>query len=75
MPRLTNIGTQKIDRLILKTYSMVSIRFLHQNSLGRVWFIQNTFLLTNTSIEAVLRLFFLSLSNTNIEFAELKKLI
>ncbi len=74
-PRPNNIGTQKIDCLIQKTYGMTLASFLLQNSLERVWFFEEAFLLTNINIKIVSRIFFLALNNANIEFIELKKLI
>ncbi len=53
---------------------MASARFLIQDSLGKVRFFEETFLLADTSIEVVLGMPFLSLSNVNVEFAELGKL-
>lgn len=71
----TNIGAQKIHGLLLEIYGMASVRFLLQNSLGRVQFFEKTFLLADTSIKIILDMPFFSLSNVNIEFAELEKLI
>ncbi len=66
--RKTYVGAQKIDRLALETYDMTSASFLLQDSLGRVRFFEETFLLVNTSIEVVLGMLFLTLSNVNIQF-------
>ncbi len=73
-PRPTNIGVQKIDDLPLETHDMALARFSLQNSQERVWFFKETFLLADTSMEVVLKMPFLSLSNTDIEFAKLGKL-
>ncbi len=70
----TSVGAQKIDGLPLETYSMALSWFSIQDSLKRVWFFEETFLLTDISIEIVLGMLFLSLSNANIEFAELENL-
>ncbi len=72
--RLINDGTQKIDGLPLETYDMALTRFSIQDSLGRVRFFEETFLLTDTSMEVVLEMLFLSLSNADVEFVELGKL-
>ncbi len=72
--RKTSIEAQKIDGSPLETYSMVTASFLLQDSLKRVRFFEETFLLTDTSIEVVLIMPFLSFSNTDVEFAELEKL-
>ncbi len=70
----TSVRAQKIDGLLLETYSMVSASFSLQNSLGRVWFFEETFLLADTSIKVVLGMLFLSFSNANVKFAKLGKL-
>ncbi len=71
--RKTSIRAQKIDSSPLETHGIVSARFSLQNSLGKVWFCEETFLLADTSMEVVLRMLFLSLSNANVKFAELEK--
>ncbi len=53
---------------------MVSASFLLQDSLERVRFLEETFLLTNINIKMVLRIPFLSFSNIDVKFAELGKL-
>lgn len=53
---------------------MVSVRFLLQNSQKRIWFFEKTFLLTDASIEMILKMPFLFLNNADIKFAELRKL-
>ncbi len=63
--RKTSVGAQKINSLLLETYSMVSASFLLQDSLGRVRFFEETFLLTDTSMEVVLGMPFLALSNAD----------
>ena len=73
-PQTTSVGAQKIDGLSLQTYGMVSVRFSLQNSRERVRFFEETFLLANTSIEVILGMPFLSLSNADVEFAGLEKL-
>lgn len=55
---------------------MILIRFLFQDSLKKIRFFEKTFLLTDISIKIVLETPFLSLSNTDIKFAErLKRVI
>ncbi len=73
-PRSTNVGAQKIDGSPQETHGMASARFLIQDSLGRVRFFEETFLLADTNMEVVLGMLFLSLSNADIKFAELGKL-
>ncbi len=47
---------------------MVSASFSLQDSLGRVRFFKETFLLADTSMEVVLGMLFLALSNANFQF-------
>ncbi len=47
----TSVGAKKIDDLPLETHNMTSARFLLQDSLRRVWFFKEIFLLTDTSME------------------------
>ncbi len=70
----TCVGAQKIDGSPFETYDMASASFSLQDSLGRVRFFEETFLLADTSIKIVLEMPFLSLRNANVEFAELGKL-
>ncbi len=73
--RKTSVGAQKIDSSPLETHGMTSAEFLLQDSLGRVRFSEEIFLLADTSIEVVLGMPFLTLSNADIEFAKQGKLI
>ncbi len=61
--RKTSVGVQKIDDSPLETYAMVSASFSLLDSLGKVRFFEKTFLLANTSMEVVLGISFLALSN------------
>lgn len=72
--RLTNVGVQKIDGLLLETYNTTLAMFLIHYSLERIGFFEETFMMADISIELILGMFFLSLSNVNVEFAELRKL-
>lgn len=54
---------------------MVLVGFLIYNKLNKIQFFKETFLLTNTSIEVVLNMSFLSFSNANIKLIEVKRLI
>lgn len=72
--RFTNVNALKIDDSPLKTYRIVSIRFSIQDKKGEDQFFEEILLLANTSIEVVLGMLFLSLSNANINF-ETKDLI
>ncbi len=53
---------------------MALASFLLQDSLGRIRFFEETYLLADTSMEVVLEMPFLSLSNADVKFAELEKL-
>ncbi len=61
----TSVGAQKINDSPLETDGMVSASFLLQDRLERVRFFEETFLLVDTSIEMVLGMFFLALSNAD----------
>ena len=66
--RPTSIGAQKIDGSALKTYGMTIAGFSIQDGLGKIRFFGETFLLADTSIDVVLGMPFLSLSNADIQF-------
>ncbi len=66
--RKTSVRAQKIDGSPLETYGMVSASFLPQDSLERVRFFKETFLLDDTSIEVILEIHFLALSNADFQF-------
>ena len=70
--RVTDVGVQKIDGSSLATYSMVIAAFQVVNKLGCSWFFQKTFLLADISMEVILSMLFLTLSNADIQFAEKK---
>ena len=67
--RPIDVGVQKIDGSILKTFGMVLASFQIEDTLGRARFFQETFLLADLSIKVVLRMSFLILSNADIKFA------
>ena len=68
--RVTNVDTQKINGFSLATYSMVLAAFQVVDKLDCSWFFQKIFLLADISMEVVLGIFFLTLSNVDIQFAE-----
>ena len=70
--RVTNIGAQKIDGFSLATYSMVIAAFQVVDKLGHSRFFPEIFLLADISMEVVLGMPFLTLSNANVQFAEKK---
>ncbi len=61
----TSIEVQIINDSPLETHGMALTRFLFQDSLGRVRFFEETFLLTDTSIEIILEILFLALNNVD----------
>ena len=68
--RPTNVGAQKIDGSTLETFGMVLASFQVEDKLGRTRYFQETFLLADISVEVVLGMPFLTLSNADIQFAE-----
>ena len=51
---------------------MVIIGFSVQDKLGRARFFQDTFLITDTSMEVVFEMFFLTLNKVKVDFIERK---
>ena len=74
-PRSINFNAQKIDSLVLEINGIILASFLLQDSQKRVRFFEKTFLLANTSLEVVLKIFFLDSNNADIKFVEQEKLI
>ena len=68
--RPTDVEAQKIDGSTFKTFEMVLASFQVEDTLGKARFFQETFLLADLSVEVVLGMPFLTLSNTNIKFAQ-----
>lgn len=64
------VGAKKIDGTVLKIYDMVTTQFLTQDSLKMVQFFKKTILLAKISMEVILRMPFLLLSNVNVKLAE-----
>ena len=64
--RMTDISVQEIDGSSLATYGMVIAVFQVVDKLGRSRFFQKTFLLADISMEVVLGMLFLTLSNPNV---------
>lgn len=62
----TTVGTEKMDDLALETYGIVTTEFSVYDKLSKARFFEETFLLAHTSIEVVLGMPFLSLSNANL---------
>ena len=63
--RLTNVRAQKINGSTLKIFEIVLASFYIKDKLAKPLFFQKTFLLADLSIEVVLEMPFLMLSNAN----------
>ena len=70
----TDVEAQKTDGSSLDTFGIVIAGFQVLDKQGRIWFFQETFLPANTTMEVVLGMPLLTLSNANTQFAE-KELI
>ncbi len=66
--RKTNVGAQKIDSTILETYGMVVSTFSELDRDGRERFFEESFLLADVSLDIVLRMPFLTMSNADVDF-------
>lgn len=64
--RETNVDISKIDDLSLKTFEIVIASFQIIDKLNKARFFQNTFILAESSMEMVLRMFFLTFCNSVI---------
>ena len=65
----TDVVAQKIDGSTLEMFGMVLASFQVEDKLGRARFFQETFILADLSVEMVLGMPFLTLSNADIQFA------
>ena len=68
----TNVGAQKIDSTTLETYRMVVAVFLVIDQADRVRFFEETFLAADISLDMILRIFFLTLSDIDVSFPKKK---
>ncbi len=59
---------QKIDSTILKTYGMVVSTFSILDKDGKERFFEKSFLLADVKPDVMLGIFFLTMSNANIDF-------
>ncbi len=66
--RKTNIRDQKIDGTTLKTYRMIVSIFSVWDKDDRERFFEESFLLADVKLDLVLRILFLTMSNTNVDF-------
>ena len=64
--RQTDVGAQKIDGSTLETFGMVLASLQVEDKQGRARYFQETFLFANTSVEVILGMLFLTLSNADI---------
>ncbi len=64
----TNIGAQKIDNTTLETYGMVVSTFSVLDKDGRERFFEKSFLFADVKLNVVLKMPFLSMSNTDVDF-------
>ena len=68
--RKTNVGAQKIDGSIFKTFGIVIADFQVEDKGGRPRFFWEIFLVADTKFEVVLGMLFLKINNANIIFDE-----
>ena len=66
----TDVGAQKIDGSLLRTFGIVIIGFQVEDKLNTARFFQELFLLAEISMKVVLKMPFLIFSNTDIQFVE-----
>ena len=66
--RPTGVGAWKIDGSSLAMYGMAVTAFSIQDSLKKVRFYEETFLLADTSMKVVPGMSFLAFSNSDIQF-------
>ena len=64
------ISLDWINGSIFETFGVVLANFRVEDKLGKIRFFQETLLLTDTSIEVVLGIPYLTLSNADIHFAD-----
>lgn len=71
----TNVRSWKMDGLTMVTYRIVIAWFLIQNKFERARFFEETFLVADINMKAILRMPFLSLNNMGIRLVETSDLI
>ena len=64
----TNVRAQKINGTILETYEMVVSTFYVLDKDGRRRFFEENFLLADVKPDLVLKILFLTMNNTNVDF-------
>lgn len=66
----TNIGAQKIDNSILKTFGIVITDLKIENKASKSRFFQKTFLAAETKLEVILEMLFLKINNADVSFSK-----
>ena len=66
----TDVGARKIDGSALEIFEMMIADFQVKNKGGRPKYFQETFLVTETKFEVVLKRPFLKLNNADVSFGE-----
>ena len=64
----TNVKTQKIDGITLETYRIIVFTFFILDKDNKERFFEKSFLLADAKPDIVLKMFFLIMNNTNIDF-------
>ena len=64
----TNVGAQKIDGTTLKNYGMVVSTFFISDKDGKERFFEENFLLADVKSNIIIRMFFLTLNNADVDF-------
>lgn len=64
--RKTDIETMRIDDYTFSTFEIVLADFRMEDKLDRAPFFQKTFLIANTTLKIIFRMFFFTLSNIDI---------
>lgn len=62
------VADEKIDGSIIKTFEIVIAFFVINNKAKKSQFFEETFFLADISIDIILEMFFLTLSNVEINF-------
>ena len=66
--RPTDIRAQKIDGTTLDTFGIIVAAFLVTDKTNQVRFFEKTFLVANVSPKVVFKMFFLTLSDADVDF-------
>ena len=67
--RSTDVGAQKIDGIMLDTFGIVVVAFSVTDKTNQVRFFEKTFLMANVSLEVILGISFLTLSDADVDFS------